>query len=288
MREADLVSLTQGVIRVRGNPEMPVDASIAIPVNAQGDLENVLCVIGDLTTYTGRHRLEIILVVNNYPTDEVPETIDTYGRLGLKVVAIPNARRPGEAVGFSARIHGVEHASSENVILFDADCRVPNSTELIDWYIEELNAGAKVAYTHVAYFDLRNHWSIRLRMIVHHGTRWIKREILQIPTTRGSNYAVNRTMMLELYDKGMLADEMNVGPTFKAAKGKVVYCGAKHLTVLTSGRMFNPGGFKKLYHYFTYRFFYNLRVLRVRSDMARFTGRENDPVRRYINNRRVT
>jgi hypothetical protein len=85
----------------------------------------------------------------------------------------------------------------------------------------------------------------------------------------------------------MLADELNVGPTFKTAKGKVVYSGARQLTVLTSGRMFRPGGFKKLLRYFTYRLRYNLRVLRVRTDIAKYTGRENDPVRKYVNNQPV-
>jgi hypothetical protein len=284
MNEADLTKIAQEVKRLRGNPEVPVDASIAIPVNAQGDLENVLRVVRDITSYTGQHHLEIILVINNYPPDVPPAEIDSYRRLGLQIVALPVTRRHGEAPGFSARMHGVRNASSENVILFDADCRVTNPTALIDWYIEQFKAGAKAAYTHVGYFDLKDHWSIRLRMFIHHGSRWVKRRIMGIPTTRGSNYAVNRTMMVELYEKGMLADELNVGPTFKAAKGKVVYSGAKQLAVLTSGRMFNPGSFKKLYRYFTYRLFYNLRVLRVRTNVASYTGREKDRIRKYVNN----
>ena len=113
--------------------------------------------------------------------------------------------------------------------------------------------------------------------------RWIKRAFLKIPTARGSNYTVTKTLMLELYDKGMLADEMNVGPTFKAFGRKVVYSGSKNLTVLTSGRMFNPG-WMKIFRYFRYRLKYNLRVLPVRRDAATVTKRENDPVRRYDEN----
>ncbi len=287
MATIDLINLGQGVARLRGNPELAVAASIVIPVNAQGDLENVLQLIADLTNYRGAHRLELILVINNYPPGEPPPELEAYGRLGLKIVALPSVRRPGEAVGFSARMPGVQHAASENVILFDADCRVRQPTALIDWYIEQFRTGAKAAYTHVDYYDLKAHWSIRLRIFMHHAVRWTKRVLLGIPTTRGSNYAVNRSMMLALYRKGMLADEMNVGPTFKAAKGKVVYSSAKQLTVLTSGRMFNPGGLKKLVRYFNYRLFYNLRVLRVRPNIARYTKRENDPIRKYVNNKVV-
>jgi len=287
MRETEPSILAQGIKRLRGNPEGPVDASIVIPVNAQGDLENVLNIVADINTYTGTHSLELILVINNYPPDERPAEIDAYRRLGLEIESLPSVRRPGEAVGFSARIPGIRRAQSENIILFDADCRIIDPTSLIEWYIKQFESGAKAAYTHVGYYDLKPHWSITFRMFVHHASRWIKRTLLGIPTTRGSNYAVKRTMMLDLYDKGMLADELNVGPTFKAANGKVVYSGAKELTVLTSGRMFNPGGFKKLSRYFLYRLAYNMRVLRVRENVARYTKRENDPVRRYVQNRQI-
>ncbi len=93
--------------------------------------------------------------------------------------------------------------------------------------------------------------------------------------------------MIELYDAGMLADEMNVGPTMKARAGHVAYSGARRLVVLTSGRMFS-GGWIKLLRYLIYRLKYNIRVLPVRSGVAGRTRRENDPVRRYVDNRPVT
>jgi hypothetical protein len=282
----DLNRLHEHLVRLRGKPDLQPDASIVIPVNAQGDLENVLKIVSDITRYSGIHSLEVILVINNYPTDEPPPETESYGSLGLKIVSIPNVRRPGEAVGFTARIPGIRAASSENVILFDADCRVPNPTALIDWYICQFKAGAQAAYTKVGYYDLRDRWSIRARILIHHLARWVKRDILRVPTTRGSNYAVNRSLMLQLYEEGMLADEMNVGPTFKAAGGQVAYSGSKELIVLTSGRMFG-GGWKKLFRYLRYRLRYNLRVLPVRSDAARYTKRENDAVRRYLNNKPV-
>ncbi|HLB49839.1 MAG TPA: glycosyltransferase [Anaerolineales bacterium] len=283
LSELDLNGLREQVVRLGGHTGRPPDASIVIPVNAQGDLENVLHILVDITRYTGTHSLEIILVINNYPPEAPPSEVETYRSLGLKVVSIPNVRRPGEAVGFTARLHGVQAAASEMAILFDADCRLPHPTALIDWYVHQFKAGAQAAYTHVDYYNLRGHWSIRARILIHHLARWIKRFVLRIPTTRGSNYAVHRSLMLDLYDKGILADELNVGPAFKSVGGRVAYSGSKELIVLTSGRMFT-GGWRKMLRYLRYRLLYNLRVLPVRLNVARYTKRERDPVRTYINN----
>jgi hypothetical protein len=181
----------------------------------------------------------------------------------------------------------VRAADSDICLLFDADCRIPDPTSLIDWYVERFRAGAHAAYTHVAYYDLVPRWSVYTRVAVHHAARWFKRAVLRIPTTRGSNYAVKRSTMIALYDSGMLADEMNVGPTMKAHAGRVAYSGSKRLAVLTSGRMFS-GGWIGLARYLIYRLKYNLRVLPVRPGVARHTGRENDPIRRYVDNRPVT
>lgn len=48
-------------------------------------------------------------------------------------------------------------------------------------------------------------------------------------------------MLLDLYDRGWLADEMNVGPTLKRLEGPVAYASDRNLTVSTSGRMVRPG-----------------------------------------------
>lgn len=260
------------------------DATIVVPVNAQGDLENISRLLSDICGYTGSHRLEVRLVVNNFPEDHPPAAIEDLRAMGIEVEAIANVRRPGEAVGFTARIPGVRAARSEAVLLFDADCRIANVTALVDWYVEQFRSGAAAAYTRVEYYDYQKALSLQLRFAVHHTARWIKRTVLRVPTTRGSNYAVRRSTMLELYDQGMLADEMNVGPTFQAKGGRVVYSGSSQLIVYTSGRMFRPG-WRRILPYFTYRLFYNLRVLPVRAGVAKVTGREQDPVRRYVNNR---
>ena len=262
------------------------DVSVVVPVNAQGDLSNVVRLLGDLARYAGPHQMEVILVVNNFPEGDVPPEVDDLRELGARVVAIPSVRRPGEAVGFSARIPGIAAAASNHVVLFDADCRIPDSTALLNWYVDRFREGAQAAYTHVAYYDYEDAVSLRFRFAVHNLVRWIKRSIFRIPTTRGSNYAVRRDAMLDLYERGMLADEMNVGPTFKRLKGRVAYSGRASLAVYTSGRMFRPG-WKRIVPYLTYRLKYNLRVLPVGADVARRTGREKDPVRRYVGNKPV-
>ena len=271
---------------MRGDATRAPDASVVVPVNAQGDLENVHNLLDDLARYRGKHAVEVLLVVNNYPAAAPPAAIEAFRSLGVRVVAIPDVRRPGEAVGFTARIPGVREAECESVLLFDADCRIPDPTALIDWYVLRMTAGALAAYTHVDYYDVKPGASIRARLATHHAARWFKRNVLRVPTTRGSNYAVRRRVLLALYDQGMLADEMNVGPNMKSLGGPVAYSGARQLRVLTSGRMFG-GGWIKLARYLIYRLRYNVRVLPVRAGVAGRTGREKDPVRRYVNNRPV-
>ena len=256
------------VATLRGNTESPPAASVVIPVNAQADLENVLDVVAELGRYDGPHSFEIILVVNNYPEDEPPAALETYQDIGVRAVAVPSAWRAGELVCFTARIPGIRAATADATVHFDADTRIPRPTELLDWYVAQFREGAKAAYTRVGYYDLRPVWSVRARIAAHHAARWIKRAVLRIPTMRGSNYAVSRSGLLPLYDQGLLTDDMNVGPTIKAAGGRVAYSGSKRHVVLTSGRKFH-GGWVKLGRYLGYRLLYNVRVLRLRTDRPR-------------------
>ena len=276
----DLDGLPARLSALHPAPGAAPDASIVVPVNACGDLTNVRRLLSDIGRYDGVHRLEVVLVVNNFREDSPPAEIETLRALGATVLAVPNVRKPGEAAGFSARIPGVRAARSEPVMLFDADCRIPQPTPLIDWYIAQLQQAASAAYSHVAYYEFTAAASIRVRFALHHASRWLKRSVLRIPTTRGSNYAVRRSAMLELYERGLLADEMNVGPVFRRFVGQVAYSGDRRHTVYTSGRMFRPG-WRRVAPYFLYRLRYNLRVLPVHSDVASRTGRQRDPVRRY-------
>src|SRR5688572_18735331 len=112
--------LKKRVHEIRGDITQKPDASIVIPVNAQGDLETVRTVLSDIVRYSGSNTFEIILMINNYPEDAVPTAvIEEYESLGIVVDAKPSVRRPGEAVGFTARIHGVRAATTEIVLLFD-------------------------------------------------------------------------------------------------------------------------------------------------------------------------
>lgn len=269
-------------IRKQGTPSL----SVVIPVNAQGDLENVLLLLGDLAAYAGTRAIEIILVVNNYPETAPPPELELLRSLGVEVIAQPSVRRPGEAVGFSGRVVGARVAGAPYVVFFDADCRIPNATALLDWYTDQFHFGAHAAYTWVTYVDCLPAMAVRVKLAIHHLSRWFKRVVLRIPTTQGCNYGACRQSLLALYDEGYLADEMNVGPAIKALRGPVVYSRARELHVLTSGRMFTAR-WRRIIPYFTSRLLYNLRVIPVRPGVARRTGRERDPVRRYINNRPI-
>lgn len=259
-----LERLREDLARLRGDTASPPDASVVVPVNAQADLETVLGVVGKVAGYHGERSFEVVLVINNYPPGKPPPEIEAYAGAGMRVVAVPSVWREGEAVCLTARVPGARAAFSERVILFDADCLILNPTRVLDWYVEQFERGAQAAYTHVGYYDLRPLWSVRTRIAAHHLARWAKRVILRIPTTRGSNYAVDRSVFLRLYEQGLLVDDLNVGPAVKAAGGRVAYSRARSLRVLTSGRKFR-GGWRKLARYLRYRLLYNVRVLQVRA-----------------------
>jgi hypothetical protein len=250
--------------RLRGDPSVPPDASIVIPVNAQADLESVLDVIDEIASYEGQRTFEVVVVINNYPADQPPKELKTYAQAGMRTLGFPSLWRPGEVVSFTARVPGSREAAAGFLIHFDADCRIGNSSVLLDWYVAQSERGMQAAYTRVGYYDLRPVWSVRARIAIHHAARWLKRAVLRIPTIRGSNYAVERSLFLSLYDRGLLTDDLNVGPAVKASGGSIAYGRARDLQVLTSGRRFR-GGWLKLARYLWYRTRYNIRVLPVRA-----------------------
>lgn len=237
------------------------DASIVVPVNAQGDIPAAVELLSDLGRYDGPHRLDIILVVNNYPDDQPPREIDDLRRVGARVIAVPSIRQSGYSVGITARAHGLRAADVEASILFDADCRVPHPTPLVNWYVSVLAGGAAAAYTGVGHHELPSGVTVRLRVFIHHAGRWAKRVLFGIPTIRGSNYAVMRTQFLELFDRGLIVHDMNVGPAIKSSGGRIEYSGAANMRVLTSGRFLRPG-WMRLLRYIPKRIAYNVRMRR--------------------------
>jgi len=255
----DLKEFEKQFRRLRGDEAIPPDASIIIPVNAQGDLQTVFKPLADIVQYSGRYKIEILLVINNYPSSRPPEEIGVYRRAGLRVIDIPSARRRGEVIIVSARALGARAANSEITIHFDADCQISHANTLLDWYVETLSSKAQLAYSHVGYYDLRKLPSVYAKIVLHHLARWFKRNILRIPTTRGSNYGIVRELFLGLYGAGKLSVDLQVGPAAKLAGARVVYSGHPHLRVLTSGRRFH-GGWLKLFRYFRNRLQYNLKA----------------------------
>lgn len=239
------------------------DASIIIPVNAQADLHNVMTVVDQLGHYGGSHSLELILVVNNFPAQNPPLEIEAYRQRGIRVVEAPIARREGEVVILTARALGVQAARSEITLHFDADTRIVNSTALIDWYIDKLTSGIDLAYTHVGYYQLRRRLPVRIRVAIHHFTRWAKRTFLGVPTTRGGNYAITRPAFQRCYEAGQLSVDMQVGPAVKLNGGRTAYSSRRKLHVLTSGRK-HTGRWRSLIPYFMHRLRYNFKAIPTR------------------------
>lgn len=248
--------------RLRGPSSRTPDASLVIPVNAENDLDNVVQILHSIGSYSGESTFEIILVVNNYPPEKPPARISEFEELGIGTLAIPYVQRRG-GVALAARILGLRIANSETIISFDSDCTLLNARDLLDWYVAQFKAGCDLAYTHVDYNNLPHTIPMRLHMFIHHATRWFRRNILRMPTSRGSNYAVRRTLMLDLFDQGKLLYDINIGPVIKSVGGKIVYSGAKNLMVYTSGRFFK-GTRQEIFKYWLWRIGYYWRVFVVK------------------------
>jgi hypothetical protein len=262
----DFAVLQKELIRLRGDPSARPQASVVIPVNAQKDLTNIYRLLSDLVRYSGAKRIEIILVINNYPVESPPAEIDRYRQVGLEVLGIPRVEHEG-GVAIAARIPGIRAARSAIVILFDADCRIPNPTALLNWYIARFEDGYDLAYTHVDYTDLAPDLSVKARIWVHHTSRWLRRNILGTPTSRGSNYAIRKQLILDLFTQGRIPYDIHVGPVVRSMRGRIAYSGAKELVVLTSGRFFIPG-WKVLADYLIWRTGYYRRILRMKPKKA--------------------
>jgi hypothetical protein len=252
--------------------------SVIVPVNVGADVEHALALARDLSAYHGPDSIELILVANNFDPGRT-DGLDRLSATGATILAIPRLEvKPGEVISFAARIPGARRASSEHLVLLDADCRVPDAHALLTWYGAKLREGVTLAYTPVGHYDLPSGMAVRLNLAVHHASRWIKRTVLRLPTARGSNYAIRRQTLLGAYAAGMLADDFHVGPVVKRLGGRIAYGGDHRLRVLTSGRKF-PGSWRSLYRYYGYRLAYNLRNLRVSNRAASRTGRSHDPGR---------
>ena len=247
--------------------------SIIVPLNAQADIDNALVLLDDLAAYRGSTAIETIVVANNFDPAAPPPRLAEIEAAGATVLRIPEvAVRPGEVISFAARIPGARSATAPATVHFDADCRVPDAAALLAWYDKQMRAGVDLAYTSVGHHGLPPGLSVRTSMAIHHTSRWVKRVLFRVPTARGSNYAIRRELLLDAYERGMLADDLNVGPVVRSLGGRITYNGDRRLRVLTSGRVYR-GGWGPLFRYYIYRLRYNLRVLPVSSRAASKTGR---------------
>jgi hypothetical protein len=253
-----------------------------VPVNAASDLSTVRGLLSDLGAWLETGGGEAVVVVNNYPeADGEPAGVAALRSLPITLLAIPELPvRHGEVRPVAARAAGAEHASSDLLVHFDADVRLTDAVALLDWYVQQFAAGARVAATDVGFHSVPSGLSIRARIVSHGLARWAKRVLLRTPVTRGSNYATDRSLFLEAYRRGMIADELNVGPALVALGARYVYSGDRRLRVLTSARRFRPG-WARLFKYLAYRLAYNVRSLPVDERAADRTKRWNDPSDRW-------
>jgi hypothetical protein len=253
--------LREGVFHLLGDALLRPSGSIVIPINACEDVNNFIQTMTDIVKYKGKHTFEIITVINNYPEYDPPCEIEIFSKLGLQVLNIPNICIPGVSIPISARALGVEAASSDVIILFDADCRIPNITPLLDHYVEKINSGYLLAYTNVHFSDLPRGNTVPIRVRFHHLARSIKRNVLKIPTSRGSNYAINRAIFLKLYETKKLRHDIQIGPNVKALGGKCSYSDDRNLSVLTSARKMRTGLWR-IVRYVLRRLLSNLTYIR--------------------------
>jgi hypothetical protein len=272
----DLDELHGQLRRLRGDLEVVPDASIVIPVNAQGDAYAALVTLFDIVQYKGPYKIELVLVINNYQIDAPPAEIEQFRSLGVQIVATPNARRPGEVVIISARALGARAAKSEVLIHFDADCRIPDIDALLNWYIEMLNSGYQLAYSQVCFYEMPNRAVVKLKLAIHYSSRWIKRNLFGIPTTRGSNYAITRSIFLKCYDAGNLSVDLQVGPAAKLVGAHIIYSGRSEFAVFTSARRMT-GRWNRLFPHYFNRLRYNLKAIPMRwRDVSRTSWRGFD------------
>lgn len=279
MEISNTIHISDIFIKLRGQTNLNPDASIIIPVNAQSDLQKVQNILLDISNYKGLHRIELVLVINNYSPDSPTHFIKECLSKGIKVLAVPQILNEEEINSltqrlygpkvkrssnltsarsfriFKARILGSKIASSEILIHFDSDCRIPNITALLDWYVKELQSGTKLAYTHVDYYELPSGLATKIYLRIHHWFRWAKRSLLGIPTSRGSNYALLRTPFIVLFENNNLNADNKVGPSYKKRDWKISYNKNSELVVFTSGRDFVKN-WRSLWEYGVWRINY--------------------------------
>ena len=95
---------------------------------------------------------------------------------------------------------------------------------------------------------------------------------------------VNQRLISRRRELGKTPDLSIAAPV--NADERVVYSGARTRVVYTSGRT-SGDGWHRLRRTLRYRFRCNLRMLPVSTNAAQSTGRDHDPVRRYVDNRPV-
>jgi hypothetical protein len=246
--------------RLRGTAEADPNASLIVPISARSGFSLIQGLIGDLARYRGSYTLEIILMVAASLAGSAPEEIEHLRGLGLQVIAAPEGGQNWEAVQLEARAQGVEAARAGITLHFSPDARLPDATALIDWYIQSLYSVYQLAYSQISYYGLPDGMNTRLSLALVDTFRKVKRVLLGVPTTRGSNYAINRHLFLKLYESGKLTVDLPVGLAVRLAEARSRYSSERRLQVYLSAHKYSPQSLLNL-HRILRRLRYNLRAI---------------------------
>lgn len=259
--------------------------AIVIPVNAKGDLNNVLLLLQDISKYAGKNRFQVILVVNNYPPEAPPsDFLDLYRAAGAEVLALPVlVGHAGIPPGLKARMAALQTVQCRAAVFFDADCRIPHPTKCLDWYAHAFtDPSTKLAYTRIAYFNWPSGVGMWLWLRVHYLWRWTKRNLLRVPTPQGASYAMDQKLKCQLYEQGYLADETAIGRLAQSFKHKTVYNGSRSCQITTDARMYENAKPLRMFTIYAWRRIrINVASFIIRQDSAEHTGRENDQPHHY-------
>lgn len=213
------------------------NASVIIPVRSRTQLTHSLALLSDLARYHGDYTLEFILVVDDF--ELIPEESEYFRNIGVHLVFTEpdGPERAGGTIDVRAR--GVRAARAGITLHFAPDVRIPDPSALIDWYIESLYSEYQLAYTWIDFENRPGRLSTRLSLVVLNVLRSLKRTLLGVPTTRGCNYAVTRSLFLELYETGQLSADINIGLAARLAEARSRYSKEPRLRVVLSTRKYS-------------------------------------------------
>ncbi len=236
LTDSQFAELRRRLPRLWSPAQADPNASVIVPVGSPAELKQVFCLLSDLSHYRGSYSLECLLALPAGQPWLPPERLALLDSLGLRVV-FTSARGRG---GLAARGCAAQAARAGILLHFAADTRLPDPTALVDWYVRSLFGKFQLAYSRVDFYGLPGSPGVRLSLFVLNGLRALKRRLLGVPTPRGSNYAITRSLFLDLYEAGTLSEEHPVGLAARLAQARSRYAADRRLRAYIPAHKFSP------------------------------------------------